>query len=799
MKIKNTLPLLILLAAFHAVQGQNAALTGKVVETSTQIPLEFVRVALLQSKDSTLIQGAMTDSEGGFKLNPVPPGSYHLDFQLIGFENTSTPEFSVIGNADLGVFSIAPSAILLNQAEITAEKSAYVQAIDRKIYFPEKDLQAQTGSASEILQNIPSVSVDVDGMVSLRGSSNVTFLVNGKPSGLMNRSSATFLQQMPANSIERIEIITNPSAKYRPDGTAGIINIVLKKNTKPGFNGALSANASTHDRYNGSLSLNYKPGKLNLYGTYGYRQNWNPRAGSDFRINTDTGTGEKTQFDLQSAALGRPQSHSVNGGLEYAFNEKNKIGLEGAYFTFLQNRTHQVSTLVRNATEVLQEYKTERRERETERETEATASWEHQFDDEDHTFQLEIGYTNYAELEDNRYDDTFLTPDFPVLSGHNTIKKSGHTTSVIAEYAKPIGEDLELEAGYEGEFFQDDLDYSSERFDPALQLWTPETYKTNRFLFRQDVHALYGTISKEIEDFSILLGLRAEQALLTSRLLTLDSVIPNNYFKLFPTLHLGWQISEEAQLGLSYSRRVNRPDSDELNPFGEYKDPRNVEAGNPDLKPEQIHSLELGYQLKKGKISFLPSLYYRYKYDAFAEISRFINDSTLLTTFDNLSSNQSAGLELVVAWNPNKSLNLTLSSNSFWNTLNAANLGFSSKKSTVSTELKLAATFNLTSSTKIQTNATYRSGFQTAQGSSRPNYFLNAGLKQDLFKKKASLILTASDVFNSMRWAWEIDTPVLQQNVVRRRKSQIVYFGFSWRFGGGSKKAGEEIIFENGL
>ncbi len=798
MKKQLTLPTLLLAALTYPVFGQSSFLTGKIVEESTKLPLEFVHVSLLNSNDTTPVTSALTDRVGAFKLAEVLTGSYRLSISIIGFETHSSAVFSVKGNTDLGIFSLKPAAILLKETEVAAEKSTYLQTIDRKIYYPEKDIAAQTSSASEILQNIPSVSVDIDGVVSLRGSANITFLINGKPSGLMNRSSASFLQQMPANTIERIEIITNPSAKYRPDGTAGIINIVLKKNTKRGFNGTLITNASTHDRYNGSLSLNYNPGKINLFGTYGYRQNWFPRDGADFRITTDS-TGAQTSFEIRSTALGRPRSHTANVGLDYALNAKNKIGLSGAYFTFYQERTINISTLQRNATDVLQDYKTARNELEDEKEFEGSATWEHQFNEEDHTLQLEVGFSNYAELEESRYDDTFLVPDFPVLQGHNTIQKSGHTTSVTAEYAKPIGEDMELEAGYEGEFFQDDLDYSSERFDPISLLWMPETGRTNRFLFRQDVHALFGTLSREIEDFNILAGLRAEQTFISSNLLTLDSMIPNNYFKLFPTLHFGWEISDEAELALSYSRRVNRPDSDELNPFPEYKDPRNFEAGNPDLKPEQIHAVELGYQWKKDGFNFLPSLYYRYEYDAFTEISRYINDTTLLTTFDNLSSNQSAGLELVLAWKLKNRLSLNLSSNTFWNTIDASNLGFSAKKSTVSSEVKLAVGWNLTQRMKLQANANYRSAFLTVQGKSLPNYFLNAGLRQDLFQKKASLTLTVSDVFNTMRWAWKINTPELQVEGTRKRKSQIVYLGFIWRFGVSGKKVGDDLMFEDKL
>ncbi len=789
----------LLLLSPHML-AQSGILNGQIVEASTRLPLAFVQAALFRANDTTLVKGALSNGEGVFELTELLPGNYYLHLSLIGFETERTPLFTLEASGkatDLGTISLKTSDILLRETEVTAEQSTYVNAIDRKVYYPEKDLSAQTGSASDILQNVPSVSVDLDGAVSLRGSANVAFLINGKPSGLMNRSSTTFLQQLPANSIERIEVITNPSAKYRPDGAAGIINIVLKKNARPGFNGSLTANASTRDRYNASLSGNYNPGKLNLFGTYGFRRNWLSRQGTDLRIITDPATGAQTIFDLHDSATGRPQLHTANAGLDYAFNAKNKIGLSAAYFTLFQDRFQPVSTQLRNSTEVIQDYRTERNEHEDEQEVETSASFEHQFDEEDHTLQLEIGYSGYAELEESRYADIYRIPAFPVLRGHNTIRKSGHTTSATAEYARPIGEDMEIEAGYEGEFFQDDLDYAAERFDPVLLHWRPDPTRTNRFLFRQDVHALFGTLGREIEDISILAGLRAEQTYISSQLPTLDSVIPNNYFKLFPTLHVGWQISDDAEIGLSYSRRVNRPDSDELNPFPEYNDPRNIEAGNPDLKPEQIHAVELGYQWKKNDLRFLPGIYYRYAYDAFTEITRFINDSTLLTTSANLSANQSAGLELILSWSHRNRLHLNLSSNTFWNQLDASNLGYSTRKSTVSSEVKLAAGFNLTKGTKIQANATYQSALLTAQGKSLPNYFLNAGLRQDVFKKQASLLLTVSDVFNTLRRSWVINTPALQQTVTRKRRSQIVYLGFSWRFGKSARKTADDLQFED--
>ena len=783
-------------------QQHNGFVTGKIIEDSTKLPLEFVTVGIVNSNDSNSIKGVGTDQKGNFKIDSVKAGTYFLRISFIGFETKETPSFSVTENTEtvLGIISLKVSEILLKDVIVTADKTLMVNSIDRKVYFPAQDIQAQTGSASEVLENIPSVSVDVDGVVSLRGSANVTFLINGKPSGLMKAAGATALQQIPASLIERIEIITNPSAKYKPDGTAGIINIVLKKDFKPGFNGTISGSASTHERYNSNISFNYNPGKINLYGTYGFKQFYFSRQLTDSRINRDTTQNAPTFFELNSTATGKPISHTTNFGVDYLVSPKNKISLSSNYFYLQQNRDNNFSTLENNNDGTLvNDYNTQRKEDESEYEWETQASLEHSFKKKDQTLNLETTYGKFNELEDSRYTDTYHVPLNSPLTGHNNIHKSGSNSTLVCNYTNPIGEDMELEAGYEGEFSKGELEYFSEQFDITQNSWLTDYNKTKRFLYTQNIHAAYTTFSIDIDEFSILAGVRAEQTNITSNLVTLDSVILNNYFKVFPSFHLSYETGKNSKIGLSYSKRINRPDPDELNPFPEYKNPRNIEAGNPRLLPEQIHSVELNYQIKKNNFNFIPALYYRYTYDEFAEITRYVNDSTLLTTLDNISTNKATGLELIFSYNYIKIMNLAISGNVFHNTINASKISYAKNNSSVSWDSKLNATFNLSSKTKLQLNANYRSVTLTAQGKSLSLYFLNAGMKQELFKNKASLTLTVSDIFNTMRWEYTIDTDKLYQKESRKRKSQIIYVGFVWRFGFTSKKSNDELQFDNKL
>ncbi len=795
MKTKYTFFLLFFFCS--TITSYSSVVTGKIVEQSTKEPMEFVNIALYQ--DSTLLKGVLSDKDGAFSIFDIKEGNYFLEISFIGFETIKTPIFSIAADVqiDKGIISISPSIHTLGGVEVSEEKSLMETAIDKKIYNVGKDIMSTSGSVSQILENIPSVSVGVDGIVTLRGSANVTILINGRPSSMMRLNSANALQQIPASTIERIEIITNPSAKYKPDGTAGIINIVLKKDTKMGLNGTLTANAGTNDRYNSSISLNYKPGKLNIYGNYGFRQDYRIRTSTDFRLIRDSSQNLISKYDYNNVANYRPQSHTASLGMDYDINSKNTIGVSGDYFyvDFLQ--TEEANTSISDSSEqIINNFNRNRLNNEYEWDKEIAAYLEHKFKKEDHTLNFELNLTDHYEQESNKFTSIYYNPSSPNTYDNTIIGQKEKGGEAVVEYANAINEDVEIEIGYTTEWINQDFNFYGERFEDSLNTWIKDIGKSNQFKFGQIINSGYITYAQSIEDFGVELGLRGENADITSNLITLDSVVKQNYFKLYPTIHLSLEMSDNAEVQLSYSKRVERPEGDELNPFPEYDDPRNLYAGNPLLKPEQIHSIELGYQFKNDTFTFVPSIYYKYKYDGFTEVSKYINDTTLLTTVENLSSSQYAGLEMIFAWRFKKILTMNLSGNLFYNEIDASNLGYSKKKSSFAGNLKLGASINITKSTALQLNANYRSSELTPQGKNLSGYSLNLGLRQNLFKDRVSLLLTVSDVFNSMRWQSEIDTPVLYQKTSSKRKSQIVYLGFSYRFGKVMKKNAEDLKFD---
>jgi len=379
------------------------------------------------------------------------------------------------------------------------------------------------------------------------------------------------------------------------------------------------------------------------------------------------------------------------------------------------------------------------------------------------------------------------------------IREGDDQQQLTIDYSNPLSETSKLEAGYTGSFNQQNLDFFVEYFDTAQAIFVKDITKSNQFLYRESIHAFYGLYQHSYGQFSYSAGLRAEQAFVDGNLVTKDSTITNNYFKLYPTLHLAYKTSN-GEFQLNYSKRVNRPDADELNPFPEYQDPRNLRAGNPNLRPEMIHSVEFGYKWQAENFSFIPSIYYRYKLDGFTNVLIPIDDSTLLSTMANLSNDQSAGLELIFSAKAGSLLTANLSSNVFYNQIDASELGFGEKKSIVSMSANLNTNFSFTKSTLAQLSCNFRSARLTPQGKVYPTFVMNLGLRQELFKKKLSVILTASDLFNTLRQKTVLNTGFLNQTSINRRDGLAVYLGVSYRFGKTLKKSNEENLqFDNNL
>jgi len=786
--MKKLLLLLNITIITFALNAQDLVISGKIVEQSSDEPLQYATIGIYNSSDSlSSIANAVSDLEGDFSFVSLFPGNYHIEISFIGFETKRIDSIYLNKSVDLGNIPIKASNYLLDDVEITGNKSTLVQMIDKKVYNVGNDVSSESVSASEILQNIPSVTVDINGNVSLRGTSNILYLINGRPSSLLRRDAANALQQIPAATIDRIEVITNPSAKYKPDGTGGIINIVLKKETKPGFNGQVSANVGNEERYNANVMANYGGKDWNIHGNYSLRHSARTYYYSDDRIINDS-TGETiiNKYFESGHTVNDGLAHIFSGGMSFEINDNNSFELSGSYFS--QNTNHKGVSDITNEdgfSNPETHFTSNETNDEFEHEGESVFAWEHVFgDNEVHALSTEIAFASYNEEEDLTFMEDYSFPEISSNVEKILIQKGGYQTEVSLEYNLPVGEDAEIESGYAGEFVQEDIRYSNND-------------NPNRFLLNQNVHAIYGIYAMDIEDFSFKAGIRVEQTNIRSHLKEpIDSLIPNDYFKPYPTLHLAYSLNENQTLFISYSKRINRPDADEMNPFPEFSDPRNAYAGNPYLKPQQIHSLELGYQLQGKKLSFNPTLYYRYMYDAFTSIRQTIGDTLVLSTIENLDNRKSAGIELVLSGELSKNWEFDLSANVFYDQIDATGLGFSDKKSVFSTDIKFYLIYKLTKKTLFQFNAYYHSPRITPQGQRSDYYYLNAGIKQQIFRKRATLTFTVTDMLHTYRISREIDTPELFQTTKYQRKNPIVYFGFTWFFKP-QKETQKEIKFDS--
>jgi len=379
------------------------------------------------------------------------------------------------------------------------------------------------------------------------------------------------------------------------------------------------------------------------------------------------------------------------------------------------------------------------------------------------------------------------------------IKQGGAESQFTLEYINPLSEEISFEAGYVLETRKEDMDFYGETLNPQTNLWDKDFAKSNRFVYNENIHVLYSNYKQEFEKFGFLAGLRAEQAYVDANQITTDTTLKNHYFRLYPTLHLAYKITDKHELQLNYSHRIRRPEGDELNPFPEYKDPYNLQIGNPHLKPADVHSIEAGYQYKKNNTTFLSTLYYRYTYNDFTELTKYLNDSVKVTTRENLAKSSSAGIELVLSIRIGDFATINLGTNTFYQTIDATSLGYSDHKSAISWSANLSTGLNLTKSTVLQLTSNYRAERLTPQGKQLPSFVLNTGLKQELFKKKGAFILTVSDLFNTMQNKTVIDTPELYEKTIRKRSARMVYAGFTYTFGNQKKGKDIQLKYDNQL
>lgn len=687
----------------------------------------------------------------------------------------------------------APTAV--EGVTITSDSTAMRTSIDRRSYSVANDLSAKTGSIADALRNIPSVEVDVQGNVSLRGDSNVTIMIDGKPSGMFSGDGkADALQSLPADQIDRVEVMTNPSAAYRPDGSAGIINLITKKTQKPGVNGTVRLNVGPNGRYNGGVTATRREGKLTLSGDAGYRYDTQVGVQEIDRATLDKTSGQFLPSRFDATQNNEGGALTLRGGVDYDLDKQNRISGEVRLRRWDFDSDMVESYTGRNALGGVSRAYTRTSDADITRDNKAvSADWRRQMKGADHTLTAHVEH----EVTDFSRDSANILRNSPGATVYETVGfgQDQTRTNLKVDYSKPLPNDVKLKTGVDIEWASNDYDNRGAT-GAAPNALSVDPSRTNRFLYDQDVYAAYVTYERPFGDFTVQGGLRAEQVQIDTNQLTSGQKNQNDYFRLYPTLHMGYTVSQSQTLNANYSRRVQRPGAQDLNPYEIYLDPFNYRAGNPDLKPQITDSYELGWQYRKGQTYYLATAYFRDTRDSVTDVVVDRGGGVLLTTRENLGKSRAGGLELVANGRLSPKLTYNVSGNLFWNEIDAGNLGFAGNRSGTAVSGRANMNWQATPKDFFQINAFTSGKRLTPQGYREPFKMLNLGYRRKV-NDKLSLVVTATDALDSFEDVTVVDTPTLRDRTRRSANVRSVFFGFSYAFGGGKPRP-EQFDFSAG-
>lgn len=673
---------------------------------------------------------------------------------------------------------------------VTAERPPSQALIDRKVYTVSRDLQATSGSAADVLSNVPSVAVDADGNVSVRGDPNVAILVDGKPSAQFSgAASGASLLQFPASEIDRVEVLTNPPAQYKAEGSGGVINIITKKNRKAGLSGTERLSVGDHGRYVLGLDGSYNSKRLRLSGGVGLRRDIRERMTTTDRLETDPSTGLPVQSHQGIDEHFRRLTPSVKAGLDYDFNDKQSAGasfsdrvLTGHRFFDQQDQSGAPSAPAASLSSRHSDG------HEWHLETSEGAHFEQKLWRPGETFTLAVQRSATHERERYAYSNSYALPPADPTFDDLHLAMDLEKTELSADYDLPLAQGGEVKLGYDLELDRNAFDNRGDNIDPASGQPILDPAVTNDFRYRQAVNAAYGEYQAGLGPWSLQAGLRLEAARASWLLITGDVPGRRTDLGLYPSLHLERSLGEADKLTLGVSRRITRPDPEALNPFSDHQDTHNLRAGNPNLRPQDTWSYELGYNSTIKALTYGATVYYRMDRNGVTDILQPISADVVLSTKANLPRSRAAGLEFNANGKLGRRLSFNLSGDYFYSQIDASSLGFPGLRSTTGLNLKASLEYRPTRLDTAQVSVTRADKRLTPQGYVSAINLVNLGYRRQL-RPDFSIVATVSDLLNGQKYRRLVTTAGLTDNYLRYQVGRIVYVGFVYTFGASPKKA----------
>lgn len=786
--------------------AQKGGIETTIINQATNDPIIGASASLLEQSNQDYVQGAQSDAEGKLVFSDVDFGTYTIRITYVGKEDVliknirvSRPEVMRLAQV-----SMIDDGELIEEVVVEGRAPEMRLGIDKKIFDVSQSLVSVGGSASDLLENVPTLDVDADGNISLRGSNSVKILIDGRESAMAGSNITALLQSLPANSVDKVEIITNPSSKYDAEGQSGIVNIVLKKNIRTGLNGSVTLSGGSYDNYSGGVDLNYRDGKFNFFGGYNYANR--NRPGDGFNDNTELIDGIIEEHSARTVSTSenthKGKNHTFRLGTDWYATSKTTFSL-GANASIRDNsRRSDIDYHYFNVPNLGSSAQRTSRQYEDDFGIDLTLDFKQELYREGEEITANITYGSAKEDGDNDFYQTYANgrADF---RRQNVTKEVGKNWNFQADYVLPLGEDHKFEAGYRSVVRNSEDGQWSEVFDTVANEFIPDYSISNDFNLKNSVHSLYMNYQRKLTDkIGIQVGLRGEQTYLKSTYYNLDPDAPvdqkmnrgnQNFFRLYPSAYLSYGVGNtDDKVQLSYTRRVRRPRGWQVNPFINVNDEINYRQGNPDLLPEDIHSFELSFAKFYNNWNFISSAYYRRSSDIMSpflrdpeEIADIVGDRSNVTysRWENVSKQDAMGLELISKVSFTRWWDMTANVNVFYDKTMPYAEFYTKDVENFSWNGNVNTNVKITKSTTLQARGFYSAPRKWLQGRMRAMTGMDVAVRQDVLAGKGSLVFNVRDVFNSRKFRMENYLPTQFIQMENRWMRRMFSLSFSYRFG----------------